>query len=160
MGRKEETWERRRKFWKKRHSLQLPTPTDTALVPLPTAGSHDGGRRRRPRRHFVHTSADNSSRSRSRNLGEQQKNIPGLKLRFGTYRHGPESWPLERRLYLPLSTVQIALTLRHRLNGSGERPGWHKGDEAGLVAQLAGRKGACEKAFYSNAIRGSDWLFF
>lgn len=101
----------------------------------------------------------NSSRRRLRNPGEQQKKThiykyPCLKRRFETYRHRPESWPLERRLYLPLSTVQIALTLRHELNGSGERPGWHKGDEAGRVAQLAGRKGAWEKAFYSNAVRG------
>lgn len=46
-----------RKFWKKRHSRQLPAPIDAALFPLPTAGSHDSGRRRLPRRHFVHTRA-------------------------------------------------------------------------------------------------------
>lgn len=88
------------------------------------------------------------------------ENYLGFKLRFGTYRHSPESWPLGRHLHLPLSTLPAALTLRHRLNGSGERPGWHKGDEARRVAQLAGMKVGGDKAFYSNAVRGGDWLFF
>lgn len=89
-----------------------------------------------------------STHTRGQQLWEQfTQSLEGIKKislalnsRIGTYRHSPESWPLGRRLHLPLSTVPAAQTLRHRLNRSRERPGWHKGAEARRVAQLAGKK--------------------
>ncbi|KAJ8779284.1 hypothetical protein J1605_012746 [Eschrichtius robustus] len=74
-----------------------------------SAASHDGGRRRRPRRHLVHTLAPTTALGAVHPFfAEQQKNMPDFKLRFGTYRHSAESWPLRRHLHFPLSTVPAA----------------------------------------------------